>query len=71
MKPSEKKHLLKWNSILWIAAMLMPAFFNITLGATKFPWPMIFPLLLLGLMLASNKMLTSAMDDSEEVTQPD
>jgi len=66
MKPSEKKHLLKWNSILWIAAMVMPACFSLALGSTKFPWPMILPFLFFSLMLASNKMLSSAMDESGE-----
>jgi len=57
MKNSDKKSLLKWNTILWLAAMVLPAIFSIAFASTKFPWPMIFPLLLLGPMLLSNKML--------------
>jgi fatty acid desaturase len=70
MKASEKKHLLKWNTILWIAAMVMPAVFSIALGSTKFPWPMILPFLFIGFMLASNKMLSSAMEEPGETTKP-
>jgi hypothetical protein len=62
MKNTDKKNLLKWNSILWIAAMALPAFFSIAFASTKFPWPIILPLLLLGPMLASNRMLTLARE---------
>jgi hypothetical protein len=57
------KNLLLWNSILWIAAMALPAFFSIAFASTKFPWQLILPLLLLGPMLASNKMLSAAARD--------
>ena len=60
MKTTDKNHLLKWNTILWLAAMALPAFFSVTLASTKFPWPMIVPLLLIGPMLYSNKVLSSA-----------
>lgn len=61
MKSSDKKRLLKWNTLLWLAAMVLPACFSIAFAATKFPWPMILPLLLFGPMLASNRMLTQAI----------
>lgn len=64
MKTADKNKLLKWNSILWLAAMLLPAFFHIALGSSKFFWPMLVPLLLLGPMLASNKMLGQAIGDT-------
>ena len=70
MKNSEKKNLLKWNTILWIAAMVSPAFFSIALASTKFPWPMILPLLLIGPMLVSNKLLTQAIGDSTNTPNP-
>ena len=70
MKNSDKKHLLKWNTILWLAAMVLPAFFNIAFASTKFPWPMILPLLLIGPMLASNKMLTQAIGESTDAPNP-
>jgi hypothetical protein len=66
MKSTDKKNLLKWNSILWLAAMVLPAFFSIAFASTKFPWPMILPLLLLGPMLASNKMLAHAIGESSD-----
>jgi hypothetical protein len=59
-----KKNLLKWNTILWILAMVAPAFFSFAFASAKFPWPMIVPLLLVGPMLASNNMLMQAMGES-------
>jgi hypothetical protein len=61
---SERKNLLKWNTILWLLAMALPAFFSIAFSNAKFPWPMILPLLLMGPMLASNKMISQAIGDS-------
>ena len=66
MKEPNKKHLLKWNSVLWLTAMVLPGFFSVALASTKFPWPILFPLLLLGPMLGSNKMLIQAMGDSTD-----
>ena len=70
MKGAEKKNLLKWNTILWLAAMVLPAFFSIAFASTKFPWPMIVPLLLIGPMLASNRMLIQAIGASAEAPKP-
>jgi hypothetical protein len=64
MNDSRKSYLLKWNTILWLAAMALPAVFSIAFASTKFPWPMILPFLLLGPMLASNKMLMEAIGGS-------
>ena len=69
MKTSEKKNLLKWNSLLWLLAMVAPAFFSFALAETKFPWPLILPFLLLGPMLGSNMMLTRAMGQSADAPQ--
>lgn len=66
MKATDKNKLLKWNSILWIAAMIIPAFFYIAFASTKFPWPMVLPFLFFGLMLGSNKMLIQAIDEHTE-----
>jgi hypothetical protein len=65
MKTSDRKNLLKWNTVLWLAAMVLPAFFSIAFAATKFPWQIIVPLLLIGPMLASNKMLTQAIEAAD------
>jgi hypothetical protein len=64
MGNSAKKNLLKWNTILWLVAMAVPAFFSIAFASARFPWPMIVPLLLIGPMLASNRMLSQALGDS-------
>jgi hypothetical protein len=64
MKSLEKKSMLKWNTMLWLLAMALPGFFSIAFASAKFPWPMILPLLLIGPMLASNKMLSQAIGES-------
>ncbi len=70
MKSVEKKKMLKWNTILWLAAMVLPALFSIAFASTKFPWQVILPLLLLGPMLASNRMLTQALGESIGASNP-
>jgi len=70
MKNVEKKNLLKWNTILWLVAMALPAFFSIAFASAKFPWPMILPLLLIGPMLVSNKMLSQAIGDPMDAPMP-
>ena len=62
MKTSNRNKLLKWNTVLWLLAMVLPAFFSVAFAATKFPWQIVVPLLLLGPMLASNKMLSQAFE---------
>jgi hypothetical protein len=62
----EKKNLLKWNTILWLLAMALPAFFSTALSNAKFPWPMIVPLVLFGPMLYSNNIISQAIEDSTE-----
>ena len=68
MKNTDKKNLLKWNTILWLVAMVLPAFFSIAFASAKFPWPMILPLLLFGPMLGSNRMLLHAIGETAEAT---
>jgi len=70
MKNVEKKNLLKWNTILWLVAMALPAFFSIAFASAKFPWPMILPLLLIGPMLVSNRMLSQAIGNSLDAPMP-
>jgi fatty acid desaturase len=55
MTKSEKNRLLLWNSIIWIAAMVLPFVLNLTLGATKFPWPMF--------LLYSNNVLSKVIGE--------
>jgi hypothetical protein len=59
MTNSEKKKLLTNNTMLWLAAMVLPAILHF--ASPNFPWPVIMPLLLFGAMLASNGMLTRAI----------
>ena len=70
MKGSEKMHLLKWNTILWLVAMVLPAFFSFAFASAKFPWQLVLPLLLIGPMLASNKMLSQAIGGSIDSPTP-
>jgi hypothetical protein len=71
MNASQKKSLLKWNTILWLLAMALPAFFYFAFASAKFPWPVIVPLLLVGPMLYSNKMLAQAIDGSRDAPAAD
>jgi hypothetical protein len=63
MTNAVRNNMLKWNTILWLVAMVLPAFFSIAFASTKFPWQVIVPLLLIGPMLFSNKMLSQAMTE--------
>lgn len=64
MTKAEKNKLLKANTFMWLAAMVLPVLLHFGLGSTKFPWPVILPLLLIGPMLASNRMVGKAAGDS-------
>lgn len=64
MNDSEKKNLLKWNTLLWLFAMATPAVLSFAFASTKFPWPLVMPFLLLGCLFASNKMLVQAMGET-------
>ncbi len=64
MTKSEKSKLLRQNTLCWIAALVAPVILHFGLGSTKFPWPLILPLLLLGPMLASNKLLSKASGEA-------
>jgi hypothetical protein len=60
MKAPAQTSAVKWNTILWLLAMILPAVFNIAFASNKFPWHIVLPLLLVGPMLASNKMVSRA-----------
>jgi hypothetical protein len=66
MTKSEKSKLLTTNTILWLTAMVSPVVLHFALASTKFPWPVIVPLLLFGAMLASNSMLAQAIGDTAD-----
>lgn len=61
MTTAEKRGMLKWNTILWLAAMALPGILKIVFADAKFPWPLILPLILVGPLLASNSMLSKAI----------
>jgi fatty acid desaturase len=66
MTKSEKKKALTCNTMLWLAAMILPGVCHLAFASTRFPWPIIIPFLLLGCLLASNKMLTNAAGEPTE-----
>jgi len=70
MTTSEKKSMLKWNTLLWLAAMALPVLLSFALGSTKFPWQVVVPFLLFGPMLASNKMLNQAIGEPTSQSNP-
>ena len=70
MNSALKNNLLKWNSILWLAAMTLPGIFSITFASSKFPWQIAIPLLLMGPMLASNRMISRALEEPPEPPDP-
>lgn len=70
MKTSEKNNLLKWNTILWLGAMALPAVFSFAVASTKFPWQIIVPLFLFPCLLASNKMLAQAIGQTTDDANP-
>jgi hypothetical protein len=71
MKTPEQNSSLKRNTVLWLFAMILPAVFNIAFASTKFPWPVVLPLLLVGPMLASNKMVSRAAATPADPREPD
>ncbi len=58
-KPDISK-LVRQNSIYWLTALVLPILFHYGLAGTRFPWPVVLPLLLLAPMLGSNALLTKA-----------
>ena len=66
MTNSDKSKLLRLNTIYWLTAMVVPVVLHFTLSSTKFPWPVILPLLLVGPMLASNSLLSKAHEDTTD-----
>ncbi|HEY1172257.1 MAG TPA: hypothetical protein VGH19_12860 [Verrucomicrobiae bacterium] len=66
MTTAEKKSMLKWNTLLWLAAMVIPGILSISLASTKFPWQILIPLFLFGPLLASNNMLSKAIGETKD-----
>jgi hypothetical protein len=70
MTKSTKSKLIKQNIICWLAAILLPVILHVGLSGTKFPWPIILPLLLFPAMLASNSLLSKAAGDASDDSTP-
>jgi hypothetical protein len=66
MTKSEKEKALIANTCLWVAAILLPVICHFGFASTKFPWPIILPLLLMGPMLASNKLLSKTSGETTD-----
>jgi hypothetical protein len=66
MTKSEKKKMLTANTCLWVAAIILPVICHFGYASTKFPWPIILPFLLMGPMLASNKLLSKASGETTD-----
>lgn len=65
MNQSDLKKLVKANTMYWLTAMVVPAIFDLGFkafasGPVKFPWIIMIPFLYIGLLLASNKLITAA-----------
>ena len=71
MTKSKKQHMLRMNTLLWLAAMILPGVFHIAFASTRFPWPVIMPFLLFGALLASNQMLARAIGKPTDEQEPD
>ncbi len=59
------KALIKQNTILWLAAMILAPLFHLGFaafasGPVKFPWPIIMPMLMVGLLIGSNNLIAKA-----------
>jgi len=68
MTHNDKKHLIKCNTLLWLAAMALPAVLSFAFASTRFPWQIVSPLLLFGCLLASNKMMAQAIGRTTDST---
>ena len=66
MTTSEKKKMLTTNACLWVAAIALPLILHFGLGSTKFPWPMLVPLLLIWPAIFSNLLLSKAIGEPSD-----
>jgi fatty acid desaturase len=71
MTKSDKPKMLRANSLLWLAAMILPGVLHLAFASTRFPWPVMLPLLLFGAMLASNQMLSKAIGQPTDDKEPE
>ncbi len=55
--------MLTANACLWVAAIVLPLILHFGLASTKFPWPILIPLLLVWPALHSNQLLSKAIGE--------
>lgn len=63
---TDPKKVLQHNTAYWMAAILAPVILHFGLKDTSFPWPVVLPLLLVGLMVASNRLLSAALKSGKD-----
>lgn len=63
MTRTEKKRTLTANACLWVAAIVVPVICHFGFAGTKFPWPILIPMLLIWPAVASQQMLSKAIGE--------
>ena len=72
MTKSEKKKTLTANACLWVAAIALPVICYFGFAGTKFPWPILIPMLLIWPAVASHQMLSKAIGEpSDDPVKPE
>lgn len=71
MTKSAKSKLIRQNSLCWGAALVVPLILHFGLSHTGFQWPIVLPLLLFPVMLASNGLVSRAAGNSSEDSAPE
>ena len=70
MTKAEKKKTLTANTCLWLAAIALPVICHFGFASTRFPWPIIIPLLLIWPAMFPNQPLSEKIgaptDDPEK-----
>jgi hypothetical protein len=70
MLPMDKKQLVLRNTAIWLISSLMPFFFQVTLGHTRFPWVILIPIFNFGFLLYSNGILSRLSGESPQSERP-
>ncbi|NNE93750.1 MAG: hypothetical protein HKN23_19035 [Verrucomicrobiales bacterium] len=71
METAKRRNRTKINTIYWITAMAVPIILDLGLEAfssegARFPWVILIPFLFVGLLIASNKLITEASGDEND-----
>lgn len=60
MTKSQKTALIRQNCLCWATAVVVPIVFHYGLAGTRFPWPIVLPILWLAPMMVSNSLISKA-----------